>query len=226
LIFTSIIALPVAEGCGGDDASVGATATDGGNGDETSTGADTGTSGDGSAPFDGSAPQDSAPTGDAYCTAAAAYASRCSLTDACSTARVAACTADEAIASAAGISAYETCEPTEPCPTGADAGAEKAYADCLTSHYGTPSTTAHTLATDYCAKCTSGPNCATNFYDANSPTLRLLALNDTILDDIDKKCLGHDAGVSVGLMCATDFEKCSRDVVAAHDPQPAACKDQ
>ena len=227
LIFAGVIALPIAQGCGGDDAAVGGSTSDAGGGSDTSTsGGD-----DGSTPItDGSTPLDSATGTDAFCSAAAAYASRCALTDACTTAKVAACTSAEAIASAGGIAAYEACTPIEPCPgatPSGDGGGAKAYDDCLVSHYGSPSATAETLATDYCSRCLPAVGaCSTGFYDSKSPSIRFLALNDATLEEIDKKCLSKDGGVEMGPGCANDFTKCARDVVDAHDPPPAACKDQ
>ena len=220
LIFVSGIALPLAQGCGGDDASIGANPTGDGGGDESTT-----TLNDGSSPTDGSAAQD-APSADAFCAAVAAYASRCTLTDACDVAKVAACSADEAIASAGAIAAYTACAAQEPCPSASAVGdgGIKAYDDCLATHFGTPTTIEKSAVTDYCTHCGAGPDCATG-----AVAQRLLTFDDAILTEIETTCLDSDGGLDdgglgTGTKCG-NFDKCSRDIIAAHHPQPAACND-
>jgi hypothetical protein len=219
LIFVSAIALPLAQGCGGDDASIGANPTGDGGGDESTT-APT----DGSTPSDGNTPVDSA-SPDAFCTAVSGYATRCSLTDACDVAKVAACSADEAIASAGAIAAYEACAAQEPCPSASPPGdgGLKAYDDCLATHFGTPTATETSVVGDYCTRCGGGAaDCDTG------PVARtLVTYDDAILTEIQTTCLAADGGADdggPGGKCG-NFAKCSRDIVAAHDPQPAACND-
>jgi hypothetical protein len=221
MIFTSAIALPLAQGCGGDDASIGATPGDDGGGDESTTT----TGGDSSTPGDGSTPQDSA-TQTPFCAAVAAYDTRCSLTDACDVARVAACSNDQAIASPGAITAYTACAAQEPCPgpsVSADSGT-KAYDDCIAAHYGSPSSTLTTLVTDYCTRC-GGANPS---QCASGPVARALATyDDAILTEIENTCVAKDGGADdggTGGKCA-GFAKCARDIVVGADPPPAACND-
>jgi hypothetical protein len=228
LLFASALVLPVAQGCGGDDASVGANPVGDGGGDESiaTPGSDGSTpTGDGSTPLG-----DSAPSLDAFCTAYSAYETRCALTDACDVARLAACTTDESISAAGAITAYEACATQEPCPGVAPSadGGLKAYDECLAAHYGTPTATAKMVVGDYCARCPSGGPGAC---DTGPVAQELLKYDDAILTEIDTKCIDRDGGAddagggSVGGKCA-NFDKCSTDVIRAHDPAPASCGDQ
>jgi hypothetical protein len=224
LIFASVIALPLAQGCGGDDAAVNNSnpADDGGGGDSTTT-----TGGDSSTPTDGSTPTDSSSPPDAFCAAVAAFDSRCSLTDACDVAKAANCSKDEGVASAGGIAAYEACEAQEPCSggvTATDDGGLKAYDDCLAAHFGTPTTAETSIVTAYCTRCGGGSAAC----DTGPVARNLVAYSDTILGEIQLTCLDRDGGADdggIGGKCA-NFDKCSRDIIEAVDPQPAACNDE
>ncbi len=222
MIFVSGLALPIAQGCGGNDAVVGPSlGGDDGGGDSTTT-----TGGDSSAPTDGSTNPDSTAS-DPFCAALAAYDTRCTLTDACDVAKQASCSADEGFASAGAIAAYEACAAQEPCPGAAVSadGGLKAYDDCLATHFGTPTTEEQSIVTDYCTRCGGGaPECDTG------PVARsLLVYDDAILTEIQATCLTRDGGpddggIGVGTKCG-GFAKCARDIVVAHDPPPAACND-
>jgi hypothetical protein len=215
-IFASMMALPLAQGCGGDDSFVNQTVTDAGDGDSTTA------PGDSSTPTDANATTDS-PTGTTFCAATSAYYTRCNLTSACDVARLANCANDEAVASPNATAAYAACETEEPCPddTG-DGGAT--YDTCLATHYGTPDSTLTTIVTTYCAKCDTGGNPATC---DEGPIGRSLAVyDDAILGEIQSTCLSADAGGGDGGAQCADFADCARSVVTAHDPQPAACGDE
>lgn len=225
LIFASVIALPLAQGCGGDDAAVNQTSTDGGDTDSTTT-----TGGDSSTPTDGSTTIPDSSAGDPFCAATADYDTRCSLTDACDTARLANCSADEAIASTNATAAYAACEAQEPCPAGsvvtADAGAEKAYESCLSTHFGTPDSALTGLVIAYCGKCGNPANPAA--CEEGDVARGVAIYDDAILTEIQSNCLPSDAGADDGGPtgeCAR-FGDCARAVVVSHDPQPAACNDE
>ncbi|MGH7283972.1 MAG: hypothetical protein ACRELY_20795 [Polyangiaceae bacterium] len=221
--FLLVVALPIAQGCGGDDSAVNGDTSDGGGDDGT-------TGGDGSTSSDGNTNTDTGTTTDAFCTALNDYDTRCSLTDACSVAEAAACTSTEANASPQFLAAYEACESMQPCPSpGASTdGGQAAYDSCLQAHFGSPDTVAQQLATDFCTRCVpASGSCAVGFY-GDPKAARLLELDDAILGEIDDNCAKSDAGIrgDGGLLsCSDEFTKCVRGIVLAHDPPPAACND-
>lgn len=222
--FVLVIALPTAEGCGGDDAAVNGDNSDsGGGGDGTTTGSD------GSTTSDGNTNSDTGTTPDAFCTAENDYVTRCSLTDACSLAVAAACSSTEANASPQFIGAYEACESMQPCPSaGAGDGGAAAYDNCLRTHFGAPDAVAEQLASDFCAKCLPAVGeCSVGFY-GNPTAARLLELDDAILTEIDDTCTKRDGGAGDGgfASCTDAFTACARDIVLSHDPIPAACNDR
>ncbi len=220
-VFASVLVLPVAQGCGGDDVAVNSTSTDDAGGDSITT-----TIGDSSTPTDGSTTTPDSSTGDAFCTATAAYDTRCNLTDSCSVARAANCANDEAVASANAAAAYVACEPQDPCPGDTSDGGEKAYESCLATQFGTPDSTLTGIAVAYCTKCGASANPATC---ETGPVVRALAVyDDAILSEIQSTCLPSDAGADDGGPtgeCAR-FAGCADRIVVAHDPQPAACSDE
>ena len=222
--FVFAIALPTAEGCGGDDAAVNGDNSDGGTGSDGTTG------NDGSTTSDGNTNNDTGTTPDAFCTAENEYVTRCGLTDACSLAVAAACASTESNASSQFIGAYEACASMQPCPGpgAASDGGAAAYDNCLKTHFGAPDTVAEQLATDFCAKCLPAVGeCPNGFY--NNPTAaRLLELDDAILTEIDNTCTKRDGGAGdAGLASCTDaFTACARDIILSHDPIPAACNDR
>ena len=223
LAFLAVAALPIVQGCSGDDASVNGDTSDGGGTDGSSTGSD------GSASSDGNASTDTG-SSDAFCAAANDYVTRCALTDSCSLAIAAACSSTEANASPQFLAAYEACESMQPCPTpgGSSDGGAAAYDSCLASHFGSPDAVAQQLASDFCSKCLpASGSCATAFYSAPKAQ-RLLELDDAILTEIDDTCILSDAGTDDAGpgTCADRFDACARNIVLAHDPIPAACNDR
>ena len=215
-----MIALPVAQGCGGDDAAIGSNPTSDAGGDESTL-----ANPDGSAPSDGSAPIVDTGTPDPFCAALSSYDSRCSLTDSCDVAKLGICAQDESAASAGAIAAYEACAAQEPCPGSSSIGdgGLKAYDDCLATHFGSPTTEEKTIVAAYCARCGTGPDCETG-----TVAQTLVTFDDAILTEIQDTCLDKDGGADdggFGGKCA-NFGKCSRDIIFTHDPQPAACGDQ
>jgi hypothetical protein len=222
MIFVSGLALPIAQGCGGDDASIGANpGSDGGGDESTST-----PPGDSSTPTDSSTNPDST-SADPFCSALASYDTRCSLTDACDVAKSASCSTDEGFLSAGAIAAYTACAAQDPCP-GASVGTDgglKAYDECVAAHFGTPTTEETAIVGDYCTRCGGGAaDCDTG------PVARsLVVYDDALLTEIQATCLTRDGGpddggLGVGTKCG-EFAKCARDIVASHDPPPAACND-
>lgn len=225
------ITLPVAEGCGGNDAAVsGSGADDGGSTDDGSTGGgdDSSTGGDASSGGDSSAAS-------SFCAAEQSYATRCSLTDKCTTERVANCASDESNLNPQYVGAVVACEPIEPCGPGPSAdgggggggdGGVKAYNDCFKTHFGDPDTAAKDLAAGYCATCLPHVGgCAGNFYAAPQAQ-RLLAFDDAILNEIAATCTHPDGGADdagAGAACSDAFTKCAKGVVDAHDPPPPDC---
>ncbi len=222
--FLFAVALPIAQGCSGDDAAVNGDTSDGGGDDGSISG------NDGSSSNDGNANNDTGTTSDAFCSAANDYVTRCDLTDACSLAVAAACSSTEANASPQFLVAYEACESLEPCasPGAATDGGQAAYDSCLQSHFGNPDTAAQKLATDFCDKCLPAVGECTNGFYAQPKTARLLELDDAILGEIDDTCTKRDGGADdAGAgACADQFGTCARDIVLAHDPIPAACHDR
>ncbi|MEO8798418.1 MAG: hypothetical protein ABI551_11070 [Polyangiaceae bacterium] len=158
----------------------------------------------------------------AFCAAAAAYDARCSMTNACDVARVAACAEYQAIVSPGAISAYTACAALEPC-SGADASdAGTAYEGCLAASYGAPSALLTTLVGSYCAQC----GAQNTLQCSMGPVAQSLAtFDDAVLTEIRDTCLPKNAQAEDGGIaesCA-GFTRCTNDIVAVADPPPTAC---
>jgi hypothetical protein len=164
-----------------------------------------------------------------FCADYQAYATKCNVHDACTTAILADCTSFASVFSSGYLSAFSTCASEETCVDGGGTTASTCFASAQAALQ--PTAAQAKLATDYCASCAPAPQtpaqCAASFYSTGDGGLgigsTLLDLNDTLTASIDTKCaetIGTDAGL---LGCSEGFYLCLASQLTSVVTLPAAC---
>ena len=166
----------------------------------------------------------------AYCNAISSYATRCNITNPCTTNAVQQCATTASSYSAAALAALADCITGIACT---DAGVSAADGCSQTKLAGaTPTATQAKLAADYCAACASATQtaaqCEAAFYATagvseggtivgEGPGAGLLPFSDAVATSVDSQCIPKlaDAGI---LGCVGTFDVCAAQVVAASAP--------
>ena len=213
--------MTVAQGCGGaTDATVGGN-DDGGSETSTNDGAtDAGPSSDAASD-----------AGDPYCTAVIARTTKCGGSTLCAQAY---CPQLEGLFNAGGVLAEAQCLSLEACGDPPPPGGDKDYKDCVAAKSPPPGPAARKLIADLCAACApSIAGCGAGAFEFPTDGGKrgfgtgVLALSDSLLNEIDAKCtMGTDGGDAGIAQCAADFNACAEKVFRARlRPAPAVCGD-
>lgn len=164
-----------------------------------------------------------------YCAALSSYATKCNITDPCTTASIQQCSTTASQYSAAALEAVASCVNGATC---GDAGTG-AVSACIQQKEAaiTPTATQTKLAQDYCAAC-PGPNrtpadCVAAFYGADAGLgggigRGLLGLSDAIATSVDTQCIPR-LGADGGPFCALTFDGCYVGVLISSAKPPPAC---
>jgi hypothetical protein len=166
----------------------------------------------------------------AYCSALQGYASKCNITDPCTTASLQNCAAASAVLSSAYLSTITSCVSEATCVDGGGATATACFTSGVASLM--PTAAQQKLAADYCAACAASQfqtttQCQANFYKAADGGIAgvgsfFLEYSDTIVTAIDTQCTPAlaDAGL---LGCGFTLIECAEAQITKTYTPPVAC---